>query len=231
MGGMMIKVLSQIQNWREGGSGRHTTQGALKRMFASHLSEQSAARDTLLAAVDRRTDELVEDDLSWSVDIPTRGHLDWAASVLAAHELLHPLVGDEARSIELLTMATKDEWNTARHRFMAGRLPRALVRHRDRPDLPMNALLAQYGSPWHWRSEEQDDGGFEIFNRRCFYQQFMAAHGAPGLTTIFWSLDSLWMERINSSRCGFSLRELDRTAHGNDGHRRFSLTPVSHSKT
>ena len=91
----------------------------------------------------------------------------------------------------------------------------------------MNALLLQYGLPWKWKSTPREDGGFDVFNRACFYEGFMRAHGVPELTSIFWSLDSLWMDRITPKRCGFSLQEQVHDDPDERWCRSFAFTPAT----
>lgn len=48
--------------------------------------------------------------------------LEWAASVLAAHELLMDQLGDEARALEILDRTMQRSWNTTWNRFLARRV-------------------------------------------------------------------------------------------------------------
>ena len=226
---MLIKALSQLQHWRDSRCGPHLMKRALERGFKSDLASIDAqSRDKIRSEIDRRLPEIIEDDRSWSVDVPTRGQLEWAASVLAAHEALEPHLTGPSETVDLLISITRDEWNTARNRFLSGRLPGALLRHRKRPGLPLNALLPQYGAPWHWHSIPREDGGFDVFNRDCFYDGFMTAHGMPELAGVFWSLDAMWTERITPERCGFLFEERRKgSTNGKDWCRCFSFTPAT----
>ena len=225
---LLVKVLAQIQHWRDGGFDSRITNRALRAGLADFLPDLDAsALKDIIDTVHRRTPEIADDERSWSIDVPTRAQLEWAASVLAAFKAIRPHVDQDDDVIDFLADALLKASNTRSRRFFSRRLPRALMRYRRRPSVPMNAFLAQYGTPWHWRSELREDHGVNVVATKCFYHGFMTAHGEPELTRAFCHLDTAWTDQLLRGSHGIGINPDEQTTLGAGGERCcFPLVPL-----
>lgn len=160
-------------------------------------------------------------------DIPTRGQLEWAASVLATYQAIRPHVDSDDEAIDFIADALLADFGSLFRRFLARRLPRSIMKNRNRAGVAMNAFLEQYGTPWHWRGKNRPDGGVNVIATRCFYHGFMTAHGEPGLTRVFCHLDTMWTDRLLENSGGITLKadEMASFAKGDD-HCCFPLVPL-----
>ena len=225
---LLVKVLAQIQHWRDGGFDSRITDRALRGGLSAFLPGLDASEvKSIIKTVNRRTPEIADDERSWSIDVPTRSQLEWAASVLAAFQAIRPHADDANAVIDFLSAALFKAADTRARRFFSRRLPRALMQYRRRPSVPMNAFLAQYGTPWHWRSEMRKDEGVNVVATKCFYHGFMTAHGEPTLTRAFCHLDTAWTAPLLEGSQGIGIKIDEQTTLGNGGERCcFPLVPL-----
>jgi hypothetical protein len=216
---ILVQAIAQFQHRRDNTCGSHITMRALKGRLPRLLPALDATRiKEITTSIARRTSEIVEDERSWMNDIPTRGQLEWAASVLAAYQAIRPHLDTDDETIDFLADATLAGFGSIFRRFLARRLPKSIMKNRNRAGVPMNAFLEQYGTPWHWRGENRPDGGINVIAKRCFYHGFMTAHGEPGLTRVFCHLDTMWTDRLLKKRGSINLKadEMTSFAEGDD---------------
>jgi hypothetical protein len=226
---VLVQAIAQIRHWRDGGFGSHTTVRALRGRLPRFLPNLDSNQvKEIIASTIKRTTEIVEDERSWSIDIPTRAQLEWAASMLAAFQAIRPHVDTEDEAVDFLAQALLDSTNTLARRFFSRCLPKAIMKQRIRAGVAMNAFLPQYGTPWHWRGETRADGGVNVIAKRCFYHGFMTAHGEPGLTRVFCRLDTAWTDPLLKKQRGIGFKVDEHTSLANgDGQCCF---PMVHLK-
>ena len=187
-------------------TGLALTRHGLLRRAARDLPELSPTE--LQACLDRielRTREIVDSDLSWQVPVPSRMHLEWAASVLAAHEVLMELNGDFARSMEIVSAATTLAGRPGRPRLIARRLESALQDdgrgvHAWKIRQAIINSTRHYDSPWEWFLRESDGTRFVVKNPNCFYFWFFEKYQKPELAKVFYRLDKEIVREIRRSR-------------------------------
>jgi hypothetical protein len=160
--------------------------------------------------VETRTPIILEQDESWTVNVPSREHLEWASSILAAFEAVRPHVSNEEEAIDI--MARVNRSGISFH--LAGIFANLLCRPKRDAQIMIRRLfklfLPQYGSPWHWRLRESANGDHAIEIKHCFYHEFMSIHGHPRLTRSVCELHLIWIDRINGPRHGMTF---DRSAY------------------
>ena len=140
-----------------------------------------AEAGAVLDGLEARAREIIDQDASWQQDIPSMQKLEWAASVLAAHELLMDQLDDEARSLEILDRTMQRSWNTAWNRFLARRVASSVRRNGKEIRKVMNGLLSHYGPGWRWKLRRSEDApeAVIVWVTHCFYKSFMDSHGHP----------------------------------------------------
>ena len=225
---LLTRALAQTRHWRTVRFDARITHRLLKRSLSSALPGlDGAGRRSLLERVRTRTDQLVDDDRSWTIDVPSRPQLEWAASVLAAAECLEEAGLTPGRTGELLAEGTVRMLATPLRRWFVRRLPGVLLGNPGQVQRAMIAFLAQYGAPWHWRGDPRPDGGLDVVTNDCFYHGFMAAHGRPELARVFCAIDGLWQDPLRNGRSGLRLLDSETTTLASGGTAcRFPLVPL-----
>ena len=174
----------------------------------------------ILDGLEARSLEIMEKEASWQQDIPSMKKLEWASSILAAHELLTDLLGDEGRSIEILDRTMQRSWNTAWNRFLVRRISSKVRKNDGHVTKIMNGLLGHYGIGWRWKSRRSKEtpGMVVVWTGYCFYMRYMASHGHPELTPLFRNLDKMWMGMNSNCRGSFRVESNATRAPEDEDH-------------
>ena len=181
---------------------RSTVQGLRQELHRCLPELSDAARKEIIHEVQTRTPTIAEEETSWLADIPSREHLEWASSIVAAYEAVSRHVSEEEDAIEIMTRVTRAGMPSNLNSIFAALLRRSRHDSTKTTQKFISALLPQYGYPWKWQTSESKDGTWALTNNQCFYAQFMANHGHPKLTRVICALNLAWLNRIRSCKNG-----------------------------
>jgi hypothetical protein len=135
------------------------------------------------------------------VDEPSQHHLALTALILASHRVLLPMLPIRDELLALLRAALADP--------LQRDMPAYLTRRFDiDPDLPEAAFAAVathfkargeqlFGKAFIYEQEVQTAQASFVNIRRCFFNDFFTANGAPELTPLFCYMDTLWAETLH----------------------------------
>ena len=191
-------------------TGANLTRYGLSRRLAGHLPELSKSGiQDCIEQVMERTHELVEDDRSWEVPVPSRIHLEWASSVLAGHEVLTNLTGDPEQSHAIIDDVTQKVGRPERPQAIVRGMEHAfyhthgIERGRKIRQLIVNSMR-HYDTPWEWFVRESDARRSVVKNANCFYFHFFKKHQQLPLANIFYRLHQDVFKGIDrSQKIGF----------------------------
>ena len=193
--------------------GMQATMKGLSREGPRCLGTLSGEETRELAdAIRTRTGELVESDESWRANVPSRVHLEWAASILALHEALleRGIMEDDALAIVArITRAGARMRMRGIFRVLA-RLMKNTNTMSPRRLIPF--FMPHYAAPWRWRISESSDGVRALEIGACFYHEFMTIHGRPELTAVICALHNDWLGHDEDA-----LKGMRTLAHGENG--------------
>lgn len=183
--------------------GLKSTMRGLRRELRTSLPKlNSKQRQEIIESVKTNTPLLVETEESWKADIPSRDHLEWASSIVAAFRAVTPHVETEEHAIDIITRVTRSGISLTLTGIFSRLICRTPEDSKKTVRKLITALLPQYGLPWHWDMKHGEDGGWSIQIRRCFYPQFMGNHGHPNLARAICELDFMWIDQINRRNSG-----------------------------
>ncbi|MHC1561108.1 L-2-amino-thiazoline-4-carboxylic acid hydrolase [Actinomycetospora sp. C-140] len=174
--------------------------------------------DDLLGALRGRAEELREADADLPVDGQSEGMLALTATVLAAYETLLPVLdGDAGRTVAYLRHA------------LGGVLRRPLevaFGALGRRDDALGAIEAAcreeaplYGDYFDIRYDRTSPDAFEMRVERCFFLDFFARHGLPGVTTVLCAWDANWMRAVDPAASGLRAERTSLKSLGDDACR------------
>jgi hypothetical protein len=157
--------------------------------------------DEVLAAIDARAAELVEEDQDLVTDGPSKGALAISALVLATYENVLPLFdGDQRRTILFL------------QHVMGGVLERpyeitfsSLSQRKDALDkLEKACRMMQdfYPAYFEWDFGRPDPATFDMRVKRCFFRDFFDRHDARLVTTVLCAFDVSFMQAFDLAVSG-----------------------------
>ncbi|HEX2371892.1 MAG TPA: L-2-amino-thiazoline-4-carboxylic acid hydrolase [Solirubrobacterales bacterium] len=171
--------------------------------------------DEVMAAINARAEELVEEDKEMATDGPAKGALAICAVVLASFEQLVPLFdGDERRAILLLQHAMGGVLERP-YELMFGTLSErddAL----DKLDKACTKMKAIYPAYFEWEFGRPDPGTFEMKVHRCFFHDFFSRHDAEIVTTVMCAFDVSFMQAIDPAVSGLRAERTSLLSLGDD---------------
>jgi len=171
---------------------RRTTK-LLGRLLSGSVDDITSAEIASVASeVESLTAEIVEREASWRQDLPTFARMNWAASILAANELLEAKFDAETAGI-VVDRLVVESWSGPFLRWCASLAPAKLLRCRD-TDIHkiMNGLIRHYGVGWMWKDGTPSGSEHRLITcKHCFYTRFVHSHGRPDLAGVFAGLDRL----------------------------------------
>ena len=191
-------------------TGANLTHYGLTRRLRKHLPTLSRkAAESWVDQVMQRTYDVVEDDRSWQIPVPSRKHLEWAASVLAGHQVITELTGDAELSHEIMRDVTQKAGRPGRPQAIVRGLERAFYQEHGRlrnkriRQMIVNSMR-HYDSPWEWFVRESDATRSVVKNANCFYYHFFKKYDELPLANIFYSLNKEVFKGIErSQKIGF----------------------------
>ena len=216
-------------------TGANLTHLGLSRRLRTHLPNLSRRqRDECVDRVMERTYDLVEDERSWQIPVPSRMHLEWAASVLAGQQVLTELTGDPVQSREIMDDATQSVGRPQR--------PMAIVRGLERAFYHEHGLsranrirqwivysMRHYDTPWEWFVRKSDARRAVVMNANCFYFHFFKKYDQLLLAGIFYGLHREVFKGIERSRrIGFE-HAASRSQYSGDQDNAFTLVKLQPS--
>ncbi|MFI9508502.1 L-2-amino-thiazoline-4-carboxylic acid hydrolase [Nocardia sp. NPDC052566] len=178
---------------------------ALLRGFFDHVAVTLAENSlpaTHLADIQQRHRELDAADAARVIDEPARYNLRMTLALVAAHEVLVPLLG-RAESLAAVRDAFMRPLGAAVRDATKAMLDAA-------PD-PFAALVAvskareeyQFGAGFTFERPVDDDRRYHVDVVRCFYYDVLAAHSATELAPVMCEFDTNWMDAVDPSAHGF----------------------------
>lgn len=171
--------------------------------------------DELADAVAARAEQLVADDTDMVVDGPSRGMHVLSATVLAAHETLLPVLGDDEERVIAFLQQT---FGSVLERSVE--LAAKALRHWDDPldalDSACRAGFAMYGDFFAIDFDRVDDDTFEMRVGRCFFFAYFGRHRVPRLTTVLCAWDANWMQALDPAATGLVSDRVSLLSTGGD---------------
>ena len=163
--------------------------------------------DAMLKSIKKEAKEIEESNTSTIVDAPSHGHLEFCSCVLSAYNNLLPVIGNKESTAEFLSKAMMKGVNNL---SMRTSLSLMLDTCKDNPDRLRDIfswLMEQYGTTFSWTAthkETDQEDSFSIEIQNCYYFNFFSSHNVAFLTPILCQVDSLWFDKIDPKKHGFS---------------------------
>lgn len=176
---------------------------SLRKLLRQTRPAASAAdhREAVARVRSEATRHRRADSPQFVVDPPSAGHLEWTSVVLAAYLEVRPDFSSDQAAIDALGEELENAYAGRLNLFLLDLLMRGFGGKPQRARRILDWALRQYGDWFEW-SDDVDDGAFTCTIRRCWYFDFMRAHGQPRLTTALCRLDGLWFNRMDPKRHG-----------------------------
>ena len=173
-------------------------------------------------AVSARANNLVESNAHRAVDAPTQQWLQRSSLVLAAYQELEPLAG-RVEVLSVLCEALTVPFKGGVSRYLAERFGVS-------DDAPHEAFVRisenfkkrgedRFGQAFVYDEDVQDATRSFTNIRKCFFNDFFRANGAPELTSIFCALDKIWADALEEQRYGVRFDRPTTLAQGDDACR------------
>ena len=172
-------------------------------------------KEEVLAAIDERAEELVEEDKEMATDGPGKGALAICAVALASYENLLPLFDQNERRTILFLQHVMGGVLERPYEVMFGTLSErkdAL----DKIDKACSSMMGVYPEYFQWEFGRPDPGTFEMKVHRCFFHDFFARHDAELLTTIMCAFDVTFMTSIDPAVSGLRAERTSLLSLGDD---------------
>lgn len=192
------------------------TKKALKRMLPQLRPAASPAdHGKALARIRAEAARHRHSDLAkYAIDPPSAGHLEWTSLVLASYLELRPDFESDQAAIDALADELEAAYATRLNLTLLDLLMRTF---RGRPEGARRVLdwaLRQFGDGFEWTNDVGADS-YVCTIHRCWYFEFLSAHGAPRLTTALCRLDGLWFNHMDPKRHGM---RFDRERYTTQGY-------------
>lgn len=178
----------------------------MPRKFLDHLAEHVGEswpdeQDELMAEVRDRIPGIIEANEDVFADEAGRDLLGLCATLLAAYRVLEPKLGDEKRTLGLLThIGTafgRRSTKLGTRLMMAGRGNKL-----DTVQGFFEKTAPVLGESWTVTYERDDDRSFEMRFTSCGFNDFFRHNGVPALTTVLCAWDRTWMDELSPERDG-----------------------------
>ena len=202
--------------------------------LSQHLSQTLPERAaTILSAIEDRARPIRAANQDRVVDEPSKQHLALTSLLLASYRVLLPLMPDREAVLTLLRTVLAEPL----HRQMQTYLTHRFGIDPTVPDSAFDAAAAhfkprgeqRFGKAFQYEQEVQTPEQSFVHIRRCFFNDFFRAHGAPELTPLFCFLDTLWADALRAG--AYNVRfERPTTLAAGDDRCRFQFTRVVDGK-
>ncbi|QFZ23055.1 L-2-amino-thiazoline-4-carboxylic acid hydrolase [Saccharothrix syringae] len=164
--------------------------------FFDHLSAYD------VPAMRARHEELIAGNGHLVVDEPARHNLRMTLLLVAAHEVLTPVLG-AGGAVEAVRAAFVEPLAPAVRAATAAMLDAAPDPYRAMVELVRAREVDAFGAGFAFEHPVDDDSRFEADVRRCFYYDVLMANGASELAPVMCEFDRSWIDAIEPGRHGF----------------------------
>jgi len=151
---------------------------------------------------------------------PRWRRLSWA--VLIVYRVLRPVVG-EKRALGAIQSLLSRQFRRHTHAYLEDRFGIT----QDAPGEAFARIAENYqprgerlfGSGFIYVQAVQERDRSDTHIRKCLFNDFFGAHGAPELTPVFCALDSIWVDELHRPRYGVRFERPTTLAAGGDACR------------
>jgi hypothetical protein len=152
-------------------------------------------------------------------------------SVLITYRVLRPVLG-RRRAIALLQSLLSRQFRRNIHAYLAERFGIS----QEAPGEAFDRIATNYkdrgerifGPEFVYVQVVQDSTRSFTHIKRCFFNDFFRAHGAPELTSIFCTLDAIWIDELHQPQYNVRFERPSTLARGDDACRfEFSRPPAA----
>lgn len=143
-------------------------------------------------------------------------------AVLIAYRALRPIVG-EGRALATIQWVLSRQFRRHTHEYLEDRFgitqdaPGEAFAHIASNYQPRGIQL--FGSGFIYVQAVQEPERSHTHIRKCLFNDFFRAHGAPELTRVFCALDSIWVDELHRPRYGVRFERPTTLAAGDDACR------------
>jgi len=151
---------------------------------------------------------------------PRWRRLSWV--VLAVYRALRPIIGEATARSAIQSLLSR-QFRRHTHAYLEDRFGitqnapgQAFARIAENYQ-PRGERL--FGSGFVYVQAVQEAGRSHTHIRKCLFNDFFRAHGAPELTRVFCALDSIWVDELHQPRYGVRFERPTTLAAGGDACR------------
>jgi hypothetical protein len=189
-----------------------------RKALTRSLSQRADVRTAHWKAIDAEYRHLLRCNAERAMDEPAMIHLSLAAFVLATYRDLTPVFRDRTQLLDLLTRAFGYAYRgtgfplSVEIMLRLSRSPYTALRRRFTPSWIGDLV---YGKTFKFETTEESNA-FTLGVKRCLYNDFFRANGAPEVTPVFCAADDLWSRLIKPERHGVRFARPTTLARGGD---------------
>lgn len=154
------------------------------------------------------------------VDDPSKYHLELTALILASYRVLRPIMQDREAVLTLLRTVLAAPLLSQMQPYLARRFGID-------PADPTKAFAAAaanfkqrgqqlFGDAFTYEQAVQTSDQSFVDIRRCFFDDFFNANGAPELTPLFCYMDTLWADALHAGKYNVRFERPTTLAAGDD---------------
>ena len=172
--------------------------------------------------IEEQQRSIYEGNKGWIMDRASKSHLMLTSLVLATYRILLPLVESREAAIDNIRYAfaarAKGSVRLGLYMFLRmGISPLAPGKAFDQISKSFRRRGERaMGGSFIYVQDVQDGERSFVNIRRCFFNDFFRAEGAPELTGIFCSMDDLWAEELKKKKYGVRFERPTTLALGGD---------------
>jgi hypothetical protein len=190
---------------------------ALEIRLAERFPNRAA---TLLQEIETTAQPIYTANQHRIVDEPSAHHLTLTALILASYRVLAPILSTRDEILALLRATLAEPLQ----RDMSAYLTRRFNIDPDRPEGAFAEVAAHFkargeqlfGQAFVYEQEVQTAQASFVNIRRCFFNDFFTANGAPELTPLFCYMDTLWAEALHQGGHNVTFHRPTTLAAGDD---------------
>lgn len=174
--------------------------------------------------------EITEQNKGRMIDAPSRRWLLIASMILGAYHELRPLVKDEQTRLSILRNAMVAPFKERVSAYLADRFGISQGTPGEAFSRIAENFIARgeerFGRSYTYVQEVQDGTRSFINIRKCLFNDFFRANGAPEVTPICCAIDDLWAEELEKPQYGVRFDRPTTLARGDDMCR-FQFTKIT----
>ncbi len=179
-------------------------------------------RKRVRKGIEEQQRSIYEGNKGWVMDRASKSHLMLTSLVLASYRTLLPIVASRESAIDNIRFAfaarAKGSVRLGLYMFLRmGISPLSPGKAFDQISKSFRRRGEQaMGGSFIYLQDVQDGERSFVNIRRCFFNDFFRAQGAPELTGIFCSMDDLWAEELKKPKYGVRFERPTTLATGGD---------------